>query len=374
MEKTVKRTIVILIVVALILAAVMLVRHRKSELANLALPSIRPIPVHIKTVVSGKLPLTEHYLGTIEPVVEAVLSAQATGYLISIRKDVGDRIAAGESVADIDDRLPLTQKSALAAELAGAREDLEVKTTMRNRRKELFNNNVIPIESLDEASLAYELALSRVQRLKQETEAANVALSFTGIRSLFDGVITERMKNPGDLVLPGTPVLKAEDTNQGYKILVHVPQETVTRLSANTPLQLIDGKNTIAAVVYRVHPSIASGNLATVEIRVPEPPFGLPSYATVGVDLIIGLPEGLIISSDCILEQETGALVFVVQNDQAPNQRVLPVPVNILGHSGDQAVVKGALTTGTFLAAGPESMLLQLSRHGHIVPVPGGEK
>ncbi len=370
MKKNVKRTITVLILIALIIAAILLVRHRKSELANLELPLIRPIPVHIKTAVSGSLPLTEHYLGTIEPVAEAVLSAQTTGYLISINKDVGDRLNAGESVAEIDDRLPGSQKSALQAELAGAREELEVKKTMRNRRKALLKNKVIPRESFDEANLAYELAFSHVQRLKQEFEAADVSLSFTSIRSLFDGVITGRMKDPGDMVMSGTPVLKIEDTQQGYKVLVHVSQETATRISPDTPLQLVQGVNSINATVYRIHPAITIGNLATLEIRVSERPFGLPSHGTVGVDLIVEVPQGLVVSSDCILEQETGALVFVVQDDQS----VQPVSVNILGYHEEQTVVEGHLTSGSSLAAGPESMLLQLSRHGRVVPITGEEK
>ncbi len=356
--------------IALIIAAIMLVRHRKSELANLAQPSIRSIPVHIKSAVRGKLPITEHYLGTIRPMVEAILSAQTTGYLISIHKDVGDRIAAGESVAEIDNRLPVSQKTGLEAELAGAREDFEVKKTMLDRRKQLVEKNAVSIESLDEATLAYELAFSRLKRLKQELEASNVSLSFTSIRSLFDGVITERMKDPGDMVMPGTPVLKVEDTNKGYKVLVHVPQETVIRLSENTPLQLTHGVNTIDASVYRIHPAITNGNLATVEIRIPARPFGLPSYGTVGVDLVVGMPDGLVVSSDCILEQETGALVFAVQDDQT----VRPISVNILGRSQGRFVVEGLLTPGTPLAAGPESMLLQLSRHGRIAPVAGEKK
>jgi len=370
MKKNVKRTMVLLAGIALIIAAIMLVHHRKSELANLALPSIRSIPVHIKTTISGKLPMTEHYLGTIEPIAKAILSAQTTGYLMSIHKDVGDRLAAGESVAEIDSRLPVSQKSGLKAELAGAREDFEVKKTMLDRRKKLVKKNAVSIESLDEANLAYELAFSRLKRLKQELEASNVSLSFTSIRSPFDGVITERMKDPGDIVMPGTPVLKIEDTNKGYKVLVQVPQETVTRLSGNTPLQLIHGVDTIDATVYRIHPAITTGNLATVEVRIPNRPFGLPSYGTVGVDLTVGMPDGLVVSSDCILEQETGAMVFVVED----NQTVRPVAVTILGRSRGQAVVEGLLTPGTPLAAGPESMLLQLSRHGRIVPITGEEK
>ena len=100
------------------------------------------------------------------------------------------------------------------------------------------------------------------------------------------------MKDPGEMVMPGTPVLKIEDTNQGYKVLVHVSQETVTfALSPQIHrFKLIQGVNSIDAIVYRIHPAITTGNLATVEIRVPERPFGLPSHGTVGVDLIVGMP------------------------------------------------------------------------------------
>jgi hypothetical protein len=182
------------------------------------------------------------------------------------------------------------------------------------------------------------------------------------------------MKDPGDMVMPGSSVFRIEDTSKGYKILVQVPQETVTRLSENTQLKLIHSGNVIDANVYRIHPAIITGNLATVEIRVQERPFGFPSYSTVGVDLIVGEPEGLVVSSDCILEQETGALIFVVQDDQTPDQTILKVPVIILGRNGTQAVVTGALSSGTYLAAGPESMLLQLSKSGRIVPIRGEEE
>lgn len=377
----VKRTLFGIIAIVLILSAILLVRHRKSQLASLAPPAIRPIPVHIRPAASGSLCMTEHYLGTIEPVVEAVLSAQTTGYLVSIQKDVGDRVTAGESVAEIDSRLPATQKSALAAELVGAQEDAQVKKTILDRRKELFVHKAISKESLDEARGAHELAFARVQRLEQELEAARVSLSFVSIRSFSDAIITERMKDPGDIVMPGTPVFKVEDRGQGYKVIVRLPQEAAVQLSANAPLRLTRGvhagahysdnlNNAIDATIYRIHPSISSGNLATIEIRIPDRPFGLPSYGTVGVDLIVGTPKGLVVSSDCILEQATGAMVFVVED----NQRVRPVPVTLLGRRWDLAVVRGALTPGTRLAAGPESMLLQLSRHSRIVPISGNTK
>jgi multidrug efflux pump subunit AcrA (membrane-fusion protein) len=291
---------------------------------------------------------------------------------------VGDVVTAGESVAEIDHRLAASQKNALAAELSGAREDVKIRKTVRDRRQELVASKAIAVESLDEAELAYALAVSRVARLEQELNAAAVSLSFVSIRSLSDGVVAARLKDPGDLVMPGTPVFRVEDTARGYKVLARVPPEVAADLPENAPLRLISGDNATDAAVFRVHPSIATGNLATVEIRMPARPFDLPSYATVGVELVTAVPEGFLVDSDCILEQESGTFVFEIQGNEPENktnnQTIRPLPVTVLGRHQGRAVVQGNVSPGMQLAAGPESMLLQLSRHGRVVPISGMAK
>ncbi len=375
MKKLIKPSMVILLVIIVAACAILLVRHRKSQLADLAPPPARPVPVHVKTVEKGSLPVVEHYLGTIVPVAEAVLSAQATGYIVSMQKDVGDLVTAGETVAEIDNRLAASQKNALAAELSGARKDVKIKKSIRDRRQELVASKAASVESLDEAELAHALAVSRVARLEQELNAAAVSLSFVSIRSLADGVIAERMKDPGDLLMPGTPVFRVENPAQGYKVLARVPPETAAGISEDMPLQLTSGDNATHAVVFRVHPSIASGNLATVEIRMTSRPFDLPSYATVGVKLVTAAPDGFLVDSDCILEQESGSFVFEIQEHEPgaepDSSAVRPVPVTVLGRHQNRAVVQGNVSPGMMLAAGPESMLLQLSRHGRVAPIAG---
>jgi RND family efflux transporter MFP subunit len=193
--------------------------------------------VYVKSAYWGCLGVTQHYLGTIEPEVEAVLSAQTTGYITELYKDVGDRISKGEAAAKIDMRISEARKNALVTELSGAQEDLTIKKIIRNRRRELILSQAVSRESLDESELAVSLAESRVRRLEQELAAATVSLSFSRLESFFDGIITERMKEIGYLVMSGTPVLRVEDQRQGYKILVQVPQKTAAVLASDTPLE-----------------------------------------------------------------------------------------------------------------------------------------
>ncbi|WP_419656093.1 putative efflux transporter, RND family, MFP subunit [Desulfosarcina variabilis str. Montpellier] len=201
-------------IVILILAAVVLVRHRKTQLANQPAPSQPPVAVFTKSGQWGRLSVTRHYLGTIEPEAEAVLSAQTTGYITALHKDVGDRLTKGEAAAEIDTRLSQATKNALVAELSGARQDLAIKKTIRSRRQELLLNQAVSQETLDESELAASLAKSRVRRLEQELLAATISLSFSRLESFFVGIITERMKERGDLVTIGTPVFRVEDPGQ----------------------------------------------------------------------------------------------------------------------------------------------------------------
>lgn len=369
MKKLFVKFIVIILAVALIFSAVTLVRYRKAQLASLSAPHPHPIAVFYKSGNWGTLAITRHYLGTIEPESEAVLSAQTTGYITVLYKDVGDRLQKGETAARIDNRLSEARRNALVEELVGAREDLETKQTIRDRRRELFLDRAVSREALDESELAANLAKSRVRRLEQEKSAATVSLSFSLLQSLFGGIVTERMRSIGDLVTTGSPVLRIENPDQGYKILVRVPQETAAILSHTTPVRLLQGDRVIESTIDRIHPAILSGNLATVEIKSPARPFNLPSRGVVGVDLTVAEPEGWIVDEDCLLETGAKTLVFPLTDDRT----VSPIVVTVRGRVRSRAVVEGPLTAKMSLAAGPESMLLTLGPGVHVLPVSAGD-
>lgn len=361
------RSLAVVLAVLVILSAALLVHHRKAQLANQPPPPVRPTAVIAKHAHWGRLSVDRHYLGTIEPETEAVLSAQTTGYVTALYKDVGDQLQTGEAAAEIDTRLSEAKKMALVADLAGAKEDLATKESIRHRRRELIRDRVVSQEALDEAELAASLAASRVRRLEQELSAAKIALSFSRMESFFDGIVTERMKGIGDLVSTGTPVFRVENPDRGYKILFRVPQDTAASLARNAPVRLVHGDEALETNVDRVHPAIVSGNLATVEIKSRVRPFNLPSHGVVGLDLTVAEPEGWIVDADCLLESGDSTLVFPLADDRT----VSPLVVIVRGRSGSRAVVDGPLTAGSTLAAGPESMLLTLGAGVRVLPVAG---
>lgn len=366
MKKTFFRLLTITVLLLLILAAIMLVKRRRAELAARPVAPVRPVAVIVKSVHRGQLAVTRHYLGTIEPEAEARLTSQTTGYLTALYKDVGDRLKKGEIVAKVDPRLAEARKKALAAELDGAQEDLTIKETIRDRRRRLIEKKAVSQEALDEAELAARMAKSRVQSLREELTGAQISLSFSRLESMFSGVVSERLLEVGDLVTTGSPVLRVENPERGYKIIVRVPQETATHLVPGSPARLSADNKSLVTVIDRIYPAIITGKLATVEIKSPTRPFNLPSYAELGVNLTVAEPEGWIIDTDCLLETGNNAVVFIVGSGPT----VSPQPVTVLGRSGALAVVEGPLSATVTLAAGPESMLLTLGDGVKILPLP----
>lgn len=354
------------LVLVLAIGAAVLVMHKKAELSQKAKPASRPTAVHTASPVQGRLPVTEHYIGTIEPLVFANLSARATGHLYSVAGDVGDTVRKGETVALVDPQIPKREKKAVAAELKGAEEALAMSEKILDRRQVLVEKGHAPEEELDQARRQYVLDRARVKRLREELAAKKKIYAYTRLNAPFDGIITDRMKDPGDLVSPGVPVLRLENPDTGYKILTRVPQATAERLNPGSSARLSFQGQKKRAAIDRVHPALSPGALAVVEIRSEEKPFGLPTGSAIGVDLILNRAKGLIIALDCLLEQEDKCRVFVIDEDK---MTVRAVPVRLLGKSAGRAVVQGDIAEKDLLVSGNEAMLLQLSDGAPVNPV-----
>ncbi len=351
----------------LVLGAFMLVGQRKADLAEKKPPAVRPVPVHTARAEPGRLAICEHYIGTIEPRVYADLSPRITGHLYSVTGDTGDTLKKGKVAAVIDPRLPGRERDAVAAELKGAKKALRISEKIYKRRQKLIKKNAVSEEDVDNARRQYELDLARVNRLQEEYAASAISFQYARLKAPFDGIIIRRQSDPGDLIAPGTPVLRVEKPSAGYKILVHVPQTTADRLVSGNAARLSFQEKQMELEIDRIHPAIRSGTLATLEMRVSQKPFALPSGSTIDVDVIVNRPEGIIIPLSCLLEQEDTHHVFAIDRKQ---KTARAVSVRILGKSGDRALIEGDIPAGAELVSGSESMLIQLGDNAQIQPLP----
>jgi len=167
---------------------------------------------------------------SVEAFEETTLYAKISGYLKSIKVDIGDRVRKGEAVAEIDvPELASEYAGAgaeveraeanignLEAELERARAELALKKITYERLKGIRDQepDVMPQQQVDEAKAQYDVARatlsvaqSKIKMGRSEiarAEAARDRLAalkqYATIRAPFDGVVIKRHVDPGALI------------------------------------------------------------------------------------------------------------------------------------------------------------------------------
>ena len=364
-----QKAIIIVVVLLVVIVAVMAVKRKKAELASLPTPQVAEKSVQVARVATGPLESTVHYLGFIEPYSKADLSARISGSILDINKREGEKVSSGELLVSIDDR-ELTQRATAAqAELLSAREKLAGAKSAYETQKSIYDRDVILVkagaiseEALERSRAAADGARSTVDALGESIKglemnyaAVQIQVSYAKLYAPFDGVVSKRWSDPGDMALPGKPILTVEKTSS-YKVLAQVPQEDAQKIKAGDRVYLSNGEQIMTTEVHQVYPALGSNMLATVEVLTEALPFGLPSGSTVGFDVVVKKLTGVIVPENSLVQAGQESFIYLVQNNVIHIQKV-----QVLDTGNGKAVIKGSVEAGDWVAVGQENKLLTLS-------------
>lgn len=364
-----KKIIGIIILILLIAGGVLLVKYRKAQLASAPLPQRPLLPITVTEAKWGTFPATERFLGTIRPKIATELSPRISSRILEVMVREGAEVTKGQLLVQLDDREQRDAVSALQAQLASAKSNMQVQEAIFRRDKKLYEAKAISRESLDLSTTRRDAAKAQVITLQKQLDSARTILSYTRILAPFNGIITARIMEPGDIAMPGKPILTMEAPGAGYYIEVKVPQREIPRLHTGDELTLrIDTTDNTHTVphhtplpvktrITRIHPAVRTGTLGIIEADVTQRPFDLPSGAVVNVDITSGEHTGLRVPLRALLEQVNSACIFTVSDSTV---RIIPVDVTYRGT--DWAVVQTEKLKGrnvTVITA-QESALLRL--------------
>ena len=264
----------------------------------------------------------------------------------------------------------MSKVGALKAQLAGARSTLATQEGIYKRNLMLYEHKALSKEALDCSRSTRDEARARVLSLEKELEAARLEVSYCTLKAPFDGVVTKRLQDPGDLALPGKPILVLENAGAGYRVLVQVPQDLVPVLKAGDEVYLAPSAQGpyVKATLSRIYPAVATGLMATVEVGVKEPPLGLPSGSVLEATLVVARKEGLKVPLGALLHKPEGVLVWAVK----PDRGLVPKKVEVLAANRREALVSGEISPGEKVVVGTDALLLRLHPGLKVVPLEGG--
>jgi RND family efflux transporter MFP subunit len=212
--------------------------------------------------------------GQIEANQFANISTRTMGYISQIYVKVGDKVKKGQSLIHINNSDMEARKAQATAGISQAEARLSIAEKDYGRYKTLFSQNSASQKELDDMRTQYEVALAQAESAKQMQNEVNAMLSYSNIKAPFQGVITSKSVNPGDMAKPGQILLSME-TPGSFLATAMVPETDIPYVQAadTVTVYLKSSGNSISGIVSEVSTSSQlSGGQYLVKIQLLDAP------------------------------------------------------------------------------------------------------
>ena len=239
-------------------------------------------------------------VGTVRPKTESSIEARVTGQVLNVQVSPGDQVSKGALLVTLDSRqmtsrLDQAKQALKTAEagreqarhaLDGARAGFKQAQANYNRVKSYFESQAATAQDLEAAESTFRQAEAGVKRAEEGLAAAGagilqargvvneseISIGYTRILAPEDGVVLKRFVEPGDLALPGKPLV-ALRTSGVLRMEAYVREGLITRVAPGASLEVdietLD--KLVAATVEEIVP-YADPDSRTFLVKAAMPP------------------------------------------------------------------------------------------------------
>jgi len=166
--------------------------------------------------------------GNVQPYISSPIFARTNGYLKKWYFDIGAHVTQGELLAVIETPEVDQQLEQARSNLLTAQANLELASITKNRYQGLLKSNAVAQQDADNAVGAYNANAAIVEADKAAVQQYSALVSFEKVYAPFDGVITARNTDIGDLINSGS-------TSNVKTDLFHIAQPGKLRVYVNVP-------------------------------------------------------------------------------------------------------------------------------------------
>jgi multidrug efflux system membrane fusion protein len=254
--------------------------------------------------------------GTLQGKLEAKIYARTTGYVKKWHKDIGDHARRGEALATLD--IPEVNKQVEEAEA-----NFQLAKVEYERWSRLRGEDAVSQQELDEKIGAYRQTEAVLKRLRDQQ-------GFGEVVAPFDGIVTKRNVNVGDLVNAGNggtgqSMFSMAETGHLF-VYAYVPQDRASSVHIGDPVEILLADRPDRPIKGHITRSAGAIDMNTrtlqIEVDIPNPRHALLPGAYVDVALSLPPTGNLMLPTDTLLFDGSGTQVAVVRDGKAYRQKV----------------------------------------------------
>ena len=314
--------------------------------------SSSPSPISAATAMVERASLPDRLTlyGTVSADRTAAVSSRVMANVVAVPARVGQSVAAGDVLVEIDPQTARGQEAQAKGALAQARAALSLAERNYERYKALAASGSASALELDMTRMQYEQAKGAVQQGEGAVEAASSVARESRVTAPFAGRVAARLVEAGDLAAPGRPLVTIESAT-GRRLVVQVPAGTVAASGLRTGQKLsvkIDGVAAeLTGSVVEMSPGADPAShtyTATLELAGTPVATGLTGRATLdsAPRATVLVPESAVLTS--------GGVTLVAVKDDAGKARTRAVTTGAV--SGGRVEILSGLSGGETVLVG----------------------
>src|SRR5580700_46097 len=301
--------------------------------------------------------------GNVQPYITSPIYARTNGYLKKWYFDIGAHVKKGQLLAVIETPEVDQQLQQARSNLLTAQANLELASITKTRYQGLLKSNAVSQQDVDNAVGTYNANKSIVEADKAAVEQYSALVSFEKIYAPFDGVITARNTDIGDLINSGSGTGVKTDlfhiAQPGkLRVYVNVPEEysqgIKTGMTANLTLAEFPGRQFQGKLIRTAEAINVSTRTLLIEIDVNNPSGTLLTGSYAEVHLAIPTRAStFLIPVNTLLFRSEGLRVGVVRDGKVSLTSVTP------GHDfgNEIEIVSGISSNDEVIVNPPDSIV-----------------
>ncbi len=350
------------------------------------------IAVEAIRVQTGSLEEELEYTGTTEPFQRVSLRSQVEGQLLGLSVDVGDAVEQGQVLARLDDNILLTDVNQAQAELAArqsevaqaraqvseaqtlveqARAELQQAQADADRLQQLAEEGAIAqqqaelaqttlrttaqalrsaeeqVRSREQAVIATQGRVTAQQAVVAQTQARQ---DFTALSSPINGVVLDRVTEPGNLVQPGAEVLALGDFSS-VKVRVQISERELSQVRLGQGVRVrLDAfpDQEMMGEVTQISPAAdPTARLVPVEVTIPNRGRQIGSGLLARVRFTTDGPS-IVVPQGALEVGEDESTLFIVQEQESSESEptVTARPVQVGNQSNGRVEILAGVEPG----------------------------
>jgi RND family efflux transporter MFP subunit len=291
------------------------------------------VPVSVASVTRADVYNEVTIPAEFRPYVEVELHAKVSGYLTNISVDFGDRVKAGQLLAQLEvPELKDELDRAIAARQKAEADHTDANLAYSRLLKvEQEHTNLVAQQEVDTAGAKDRSTDATIAGAKADVEKYLTMVAYTRITAPFDGVVTRRYADPGALIQAGTasdtqslPLVRISDN---YHLRLDFPVSVlyVKEIKLGDPVEVrvdsFGGKSFTGTISRFTHKVEEDTRTMITEIEVPNPNLELVPGMYANVVLKVGRhAQALTVPTEAITADRKPS-VYVVNDHDVVEER-----------------------------------------------------